>query len=177
MLMPALDFSLEMVLFPKVHCLFSENHFFDFSLQILHGLQYLHAHGMYHGDMKLENVFVEETSRGFSIVFGDFGRAKEFTKSLQTFDISFKAVSTINYSSHEVLQGKRGPSADIYAFALMVLELFSGKQFSFGDNLTMITKNIMLHFDDAASPLIATLDPSHPLRDFLPQCWAKDHTQ
>jgi hypothetical protein len=176
MLLVLKDFPLNKLIIPEVRGTFQfkEHHYLHVCLQILHGLRYLHRMGIGHADMKLENILVEESNGFLHVVLADFGRSKDFSNSLRTLAVALETVTTILYSAPEVFDRNRYLSSDMYSFALMAWELFVGRRVALGKEMQIIMANVVYRHDVTFSKLLDYLPPLHPMRDFLPQCWAKE---
>ena len=67
----------------------------------LNGLEYLHGNGIWHRDIKLENIFVmRETECGPLIVIGDLGEAKRYGNGF----VNKPPAGTIVYAAPELLK-------------------------------------------------------------------------
>lgn len=109
----------------------------DIALQILDGLDFLHRHQVVHRDMKPSNVLMHKhdiTGR-FIPKIADFGLSKRAEIEKQSrFDNSFGG-GTLEYSSPEQLRGQELRfNTDLWAWAVMVYELFTGKSLFMGNN-------------------------------------------
>ncbi|KAJ6485462.1 kinase-like domain-containing protein [Mycena vitilis] len=90
------------------------------------GLQYLHSHGICHGDIKGNNILVEDSSRA---VLSDFGLARiksdTTNRSLQMGHI---VAGSRNWMAPELLAGSSPEMpSDIYAFGMTIYELYTDK--------------------------------------------------
>ena len=86
---------------------------------ILSGLQYLHSHKPYpiiHRDLKCDNVFVSSSTGDVRI--GDLGLST-FMKASHNKTV----LGTPQYMAPELFEERYGPSVDIYAFGMCVLEM------------------------------------------------------
>ena len=94
-----------------------------FSSQILLPLEYLHALGIVHRDLKLENVMLcAEDPRAVKIV--DFGLAVDYTAG----QLFREKVGSKSYRSPEILAGAgyEGPPADVWALGIVIFSLAAG---------------------------------------------------
>ena len=94
------------------------NHWFR---GIAAGVAYLHDHGIVHRDLKPGNVFDD----GGVVKLGDYGLSKFIScsrKSGQT-----ESVGTFHYMAPEIGKGIYGKEIDIYALAIVLYEMISGR--------------------------------------------------
>ncbi|KAJ7040822.1 kinase-like domain-containing protein, partial [Mycena alexandri] len=102
-------------------------------LGVASGLEYLHAHEVVHGDLKVQNVLVDESGTPFIC---DFGISKIINRRGFTTD----SVGTLSYMAPELLiafdlgflmdQPSTTKSSDVYSFGLLVLEVRGGFPFA-----------------------------------------------
>lgn len=103
-------------------------------LDIAAGMAYLHKMHILHCDLKLRNVLLKSSQdawRGFTVKVSDFGLSKLMPDShaqpcdnLATDDV----VGTVTHMAPELLAGGRtSPAADVYAFGILMFELWTGK--------------------------------------------------
>lgn len=94
-----------------------------YTVQIITGLKYLHAHRIIHRDLKLGNLFLNDK---MEVRLGDFGLAAKLD-----FDGEKKRTicGTPNYIAPEVLEGKAGHSyeVDIWSLGVIMYTLIIGK--------------------------------------------------
>ncbi|CAL0309091.1 unnamed protein product [Lupinus luteus] len=91
----------------------------SYTRQILQGLNYLHANGIVHCDVKGQNVLV--TDQGAKIA--DFGCAKRVGEA------AAPVAGTPAFMAPEVARGEQqGFPADVWALGCTVLEMITGKQ-------------------------------------------------
>jgi len=82
-----------------------------------------HAHGVVHSDLKPENILLAE---GKPVVI-DFGTsALQMQASLSEYS---RPAGSIQYMAPEQLLGRYSTATDVYAFALLSLELLSGRRY------------------------------------------------
>ncbi len=96
--------------------------------RVADALDYAHAHGVVHRDIKPGNILVTRRAMDDAldrVVVLDFGIAKLATATTLTAPSSF--VGTLVYAAPEILDGKpAGPASDQYALACTAYELLSG---------------------------------------------------
>ncbi|MGH0031652.1 MAG: serine/threonine-protein kinase [Myxococcota bacterium] len=92
------------------------------ALEIVRGLEELHARGLVHRDLKPDNVLV---GRGGEVKIADFGIAHDpRSPSLTRTGVS---LGTPAYMSPEQLRGERvDPRSDVFALGVVLYELLSG---------------------------------------------------
>ncbi|KAI9021091.1 kinase-like domain-containing protein, partial [Hyaloraphidium curvatum] len=91
-------------------------------LQLISGLQYLHAHGIIHRDLKLSNLLL--TDKG-DLKIADFGLAVK----IETIDGEQKTMcGTPNYISPEIVSRQPyGLAADVWSLGCLLVTLLTGK--------------------------------------------------
>jgi serine/threonine protein kinase len=95
------------------------------AVNVLDGLDYIHAHGVVHRDLKPENIMVDADD---NIKLIDFGIAGDSAARRLTYANFTAALGTPNYISPEQVKGKRGDGrSDIYALGVILYEMLSGK--------------------------------------------------
>ncbi len=89
------------------------------------GLHYAHQHGILHRDVKPENLLLTHTGQ---LKVADFGIAKVLGDNDALATSSGEILGTPAYIAPEQAQGgELGPQADVYAAAVMLYEMMSGK--------------------------------------------------
>lgn len=120
--------------------------------QVAEGLEYAHAHGFVHRDVKPANILVSEKE---GAVLTDFG----LVKAAQSSGLSTSGVvlGTPNYIAPEIWEGKEAsPATDVYSLACVFFE--------------MVTDTIL--FDGESTPQIMT---KHVLKDpQFPEKWPQE---
>ena len=89
--------------------------------QVLEGIQYLHIKNIYHRDIKLENLIIDENNFIKIIDFG-FATSSQKTKLLNFF------CGTPSYMPPEIVQKKDylGESADIWSSGILMYTILCG---------------------------------------------------
>lgn len=91
--------------------------------QILEGLHFLHSKNppILHRDLKCDNIFYD--SQSGNVLIGDLGLSKaalpDHTRGTM--------LGTPEFMAPEVYKGKYDTKADMYAFGLVLLEMFTGR--------------------------------------------------
>lgn len=133
---------------------------------------YLHGMGIMHGDLTCKNIMLVTDNtdpRGFHVKVVDFGQAQVFSRWVkQTKDV--QNYGTMSHQPPEVLMhGMLTPSADVWAYGLVLYELFTG-QVPFKEYTEVQLVYIITTIQH--TPHI----PSHcpiDLADLMRDCWAK----
>lgn len=97
---------------------------------VANGLLYLHSSNVVHGDLKGDNVLVDENGAARLI---DFGMSKLIEEAASGYTTSSLNLGTARWMSPELLHSQskdchRTRSSDVYAFACTALEILSSKQ-------------------------------------------------
>lgn len=90
----------------------------------LHGLKFMHEHGIIHGDVKPSNLLVDRNAR---VKLGDFGIARRLSS-----DDGSVVKGTTKYMAPEVVSdqfGAVGPHSDLYSLGFTAFELMCGEHF------------------------------------------------
>ncbi|TDL18930.1 kinase-like protein [Rickenella mellea] len=92
-------------------------------LQIIQGLVYLHSQGVVHGDLKGNNILID--NNGVAMIT-DFGRCK----IMDDFDYSASVMTHAAYVAPEIFRDEHINSvtfrSDVWSLGMTALELFSG---------------------------------------------------
>ncbi|ESA34424.1 serine threonine protein kinase [Leptolyngbya sp. Heron Island J] len=108
---------------------FSETEIRAFLGQLLPVLLHIHDRGIIHRDISPDNIILRRSDQKPVLI--DFGVVKEVVTRLQTGTTSVQAttVGKAGYAPSEQLQsGRAYPSSDLYALAVTVLVLMTGKE-------------------------------------------------
>jgi serine/threonine protein kinase len=121
---------------------------------ICDALEYIHGHGIVHGDLKPDNVMVGSAD---DIKLMDFGLARESAVSWWNRLGPRKAMGTPDYASPEQIKGKLSDArSDIYSVGIMLFEMLTGEvPFSGLDPDTAM--QMRLRFDP---PAVREIDPN-----------------
>lgn len=98
---------------------FSERDTANSVWQMLLALNYIHSHGIIHGDIKLEN-FMYDSPESDHIKLIDFGFSK------MNGDSTSKAFGTLSYVAPEMLELKCTSRSDMWSLGVIVFVLLSG---------------------------------------------------
>ncbi|XP_062206842.1 uncharacterized protein LOC133908722 [Phragmites australis] len=132
------------------------------SLNIAHGMEYIHSQGVIHRDVKPENIIFD--GEGCAKIV-DFGIACEEAYC----DPLANDTGTFRWMAPEMMKHKSyGPKVDVYSFGLILWEMFSGS-IPYED-LTPFQAAFAV-FNKNVRPVIPTSCPA-PVRLLIEQCWA-----
>ena len=119
----------------------------DFALQLARAMEYVHAHGVVHRDIKPQNVHIERSGRLRLI---DFGIAKPDASALTRPGCT---LGTTSYMAPEQILGTSVTQAtDAFAFGVLLYELSTGIKPFVGETVETIFAQI-LGVDFDAEPL------------------------
>ncbi|MEM7066916.1 MAG: protein kinase [Cyanobacteria bacterium P01_B01_bin.77] len=108
---------------------FSETEIRAFLGQLLPVLAHIHAKGIIHRDISPENIILRRSDQRPVLI--DFGVVKEVVTRLQT-DVTTTQATTVGKAgyapSEQIQSGRAYPSSDLYALAVTVLVLMTGKE-------------------------------------------------
>jgi serine/threonine-protein kinase len=111
--------------------------------RVCEALDYIHARGVVHRDMKPENIMVDGDD---NIKLIDFGIAANEGSRRLTFAKLSNVMGTPDYISPEQVKGKRGDGrSDIYAAGVMLYEMLTGKVPFTGNNAFLIMNDRLLN--------------------------------
>jgi serine/threonine protein kinase len=119
---------------------------------LANGLEYIHAKGIRHKDIKPQNILVHHGS----VLYTDFGSSKDATQPGESTTEGVLDFLTRKYSPPEVLaHPKRNYAADVYSLGCVYIELFSALVSSFNYEEGRFFPDIMesIHHELRATPL------------------------
>ncbi|KAJ7333373.1 kinase-like domain-containing protein [Mycena albidolilacea] len=146
--------------------------------EIAQGLAFLHDQHVVHGDLRGSNILVDDTG---SACLTDFGlTVLSDATATQTNhgagSVRWMAPETLDPSACGLTEYARTPASDIYAFACVCLELYTG--FPPFHDAILYDAPVMLQ-------VVAGARPSRPAGNCIPdhiwnimqQCWAQDFAE
>jgi len=151
------------------------------ALDIAQGIQYLHCEKIIHRDLKGCNILISSSMRGCIADFGlatltDSGSATTLAGNAITGTPKWLAPELI---PHAEVKRNHTYASDIYAFALVCYELFSGKV-PFED---VQLDELELLLERGERPSLPTDDLSQrrglspEMEDIIRDCWAQEQTE
>ena len=134
---------------------------------VARGLEYIHAMGYVHRDIKTANIFLNEN---YEAVIADFGLSRVAGENMTL------EIGTMGYMAPEVIRfiGVDYTSAvDVYAFGIMLWEMLAIQQPLEGLSLLQAAYMIV---NDAYRPDIP-IDAPENLKRLIRKCWSQDPTK
>ena len=119
-------------------------------------LDYAHAHGIVHRDVKPENIFIDETTG--RALLSDFGIARSMHSETSLTMVGM-AIGTPTYMSPEQIDGAVDGRSDLYSLGLVGWEMLTGQRPWDGENLYKV---IYRQKHDTLAPIDA-IRPETPL--------------
>ena len=164
---------------------FSEYKAFEYFIQVVNAVYYLHNNNIIHRDIKPENILIGDDNK---IKLCDFGWAKELTlENRSTF------CGTIEYMAPEIVENENYDyGVDIWSLGILLYELLYGHSPFKANNTKNVILNIKSHeltYDDnnknvskSCKDLIKKLLNNNPqkrykIRDILEHPFIKKHSE
>ena len=164
---------------------FSEYKAFEYFIQVVNAVYYLHNNNIIHRDIKPENILIGDDNK---IKLCDFGWAKELTlENRSTF------CGTVEYMAPEIVDNENYDySVDIWSLGILLYELLYGHSPFKANNTKNIILNIKSHeliYDDknknvsnSCKDLIKKLLNNNPqkrykIKDILEHPFIKKHSE
>jgi serine/threonine protein kinase/formylglycine-generating enzyme required for sulfatase activity len=149
----------------------------EWSLAILgdvaRGLDYAHAHGVFHRDVKPANIMVQEDG---GVKIADFGIAKVAWTTTMALTTTGVVVGSPHYMAPEQLQGAPVTGrTDQFALAGLAYTLLTGHKPLEADTLASLLSKILHQYPTPAQTLNPLLRPE--MQDVLRQAMDKDPAQ
>lgn len=121
-------------------------------------LDYAHASGIVHRDIKPGNILIDKSGKPY---LADFGVARIETSTLTQ---SGTTVGTLSYMSPEQIKGQTVDSrSDIFALGVILYELLAGKKPFAGDNLSTIVYKIVHEEPERITAVNKNLPPGYEM--------------
>ncbi|CAL8467074.1 g6610 [Coccomyxa elongata] len=141
-------------------------------MDIASGMDYLHSLGVLHGDVKGANVLLKTTAptaydpRGFVCKMADFGLSRVLESDAT--HVSTFTYGTAAYMAPELLQkGKMTRAADVYSFAMIMVELFTCKRLFEG----LAQQQIMFQVFSGQKPPLDREGMPEDYEQLIEDCW------
>ncbi len=139
-------------------------------VQLARGMKHIHGLGIIHRDLKPDNVFMSDSGE---VKLMDFGIAK--TKDLSITRTGYTLGTPYYMAPEQVMSKDVGDRADIYAYGIVMFELFTGVKPFRAENVHEVFFKILNEPLDA-TPLVEANVPTHVV-ELIKKCTEKDQTK
>ncbi len=139
-------------------------------VQLARGMKHIHGLGIIHRDLKPDNVFMSDTGE---VKLMDFGIAK--TKDLSITRTGYTLGTPYYMAPEQVMSKDVGDRADIYAYGIVMFELFTGVKPFRAENVHEVFFKILNEPLDA-TPLVEANVPTHVV-ELIKRCTEKDQAK
>lgn len=151
---------------------FSESVVRNYTRQILHGLSYLHSHGIVHRDIKCSNILVDETG---ALKLADFGASIQVDLNGTVAMDNIKG--TPFFMAPEVMfQNRYGRKGDIWAVGCTMIQMLTGEAPWRERNLQNMVKLqfLLASWPGGPPPVAVAYELSDDMKECLDLCFRLD---
>ena len=140
------------------HSMLSLDDVSKYLLDIATALDYIHAHGIIHRDIKSTNVLLSTDDLCY---LSDLGVAR-LVNDVYTFTSTGNVLGTVDYIAPElfVSNNKADPLSDIYSLGVLLFEMVTGRRPFAAENQVALASMHVNEPPPLARTLVATISPS-----------------
>ncbi|RUS24248.1 kinase-like domain-containing protein [Jimgerdemannia flammicorona] len=144
----------------------------NIATQIAEGLEYLHARGLLHNDLKSHNILLNHQ---FDVKIGDFGLS-----SLKRDNRLMNVQGSVHWLAPEIVRMKEGENpytekSDVWSYGMILYELLTSQLPYEG----LMSEQILWQIGNGQHPSFDQLRTDTPaeMRRLISSCWEQDPTQ